>query len=649
MSVGRFAVLVPLVLGLTASPVLSAPAFVDVTTSAGLNFVCAYGDSFPAADEEKIMFLNNGNGVAAGDYDNDGDLDLYVCEQWGRPNRLFRNNFIPAGTRTFTDVTPATVADRGQSRLAVFIDFDNDGARDLLVVNDELDGYATGPHPSRGRVYEGHGNGTFTDRSTGSGVTGLGLLRCGAAIADYDRDGRLDLFVTNWSFYGTVGPPLFPGSNRLYRCTGAFQFSDVTAAVGLGGVTHDSYAPILLDFDGDRWQDLYVATDHRKDRFYWNRAASFVDASVATGIQHIGNDMGVAVADFDNDDDVDLYTTNITDPDGFFGTGDYNCFYVNRTTESGGTVTFVDEAGPRGVRDTYWGWGTDFLDVENDGDLDLVACTGFDRFVRWAAGQFASIHTTPSVLFINDGTGHFARVSTAGLEHEDDSRSLLSFDFDRDGDMDILTTNVNQAPRLYENRSTGQGRWLHVRLNTDLFAVGATVFATTGSVTRRWEVLPTRSFLTGLPLEAHFGLGSATTVNTLRVRWSDGYESVFTDVATNQILDVSRGALAVGDVGPAPEVAISVSPNPSHASVRIQYMSSRRGLHDGAAPPRADLVITDAQGRLVRELAVPLAGSGVWQWDGTVPGGRRAGPGTYFFTLRAGGREIGRGRVVLTR
>jgi len=372
--------------------------------------------------------------------------------------------------------------------------------------------------------------------SAGSGFRPIGFLRCGCAIADFDGDGLLDLFVTNWGYDLGRGASDFPGSNQLFRNLGGFVFTDATAAAGLDAFARDSFTAIFADFDDNGFPDIHLAVDHAPDRFYFNTNGVFTESADVVRATHIGNDMGVAVADFDDDGDLDLYATNITDESLGTGTTQGNVFYVNGQDNTG-NVGFTDEAVARGVLDTHWGWGVQFVDLENDGDLDIVAVNGFDEFLEINfGGPLSPVHMTPAVVFKNDGAGRFARRDDIGLAQPDDGRALIAFDFDRDGDQDLLVTNVRGPVRLFENRTAAPGHWLGVALGPDNVAIGARVFATIGAVTKRRDVIAGRSFLAGTPSEVHFGLGAATRVDRLRVVWADGTEQTMLDVAADQLL-----------------------------------------------------------------------------------------------------------------
>jgi hypothetical protein len=502
----------------------AAPLYSDVTDTSQLSFTGTSTEVFSSIPNPtlEIMQRNMGSGAAVGDYDGDGDLDVYMLGALGYSNKLFRNDYP---TKTFTDVTAAPLNDTGFSRVAHFVDLDNDGDEDLVLLNDD-DGSTT----PRSKLFRNEA-GVFTDVSSGSGFRPVGHLHCGMAIADYDLDGLLDIYITVWS------NGLLEGQNRLYRNLGNFSFQEVTSAAGLGSVNVFSFGAIFTDLGGDHYPDLLVATDGSSDIFYDNVGGAFTDATLASGATHFGNDMGVAAADYDDDGDLDIYQTNITDPDLLFGTTQFNVFYENQF-DSLGSVVFVDEAANLGVEDTYWGWGTEFVDVEQDGDLDIVAVTGYDEFVLSVGGMSSPVYQTPSVFFVNGG-GSYSRQLSAGLDDPDDSRALIAFDYDRDGDQDLLITNLNQPARLLENVSTSPGHWLNVELEPDAMAIGASVHATTGSQTRRRDVIAGRSYLAGHPSEAHFGLGTATTVDTLTVVWADGRETTVTNVAADQMITIT--------------------------------------------------------------------------------------------------------------
>ena len=541
MPARRHTIILTLALAATTAPALAQPVFQEVAAERSLSFFNAYGPTFTFSTGGyppsllALMQRNMGNGVAIADIDDDGDLDVYLLSMLTHSNRLFRND-LDTGTPGFTDITESSgLGHTGFSRVAHFADLDNDGLRDLILINDSD---LSGVHPPSA-IYAGTGAATFVDVTAGSGFAPVGLIKGGAATVDFDGDGLLDIYVTTWCASGTGVNCSYPGHNRLYRNLGALTFQDVTTEVGLGHIANDSFTPIFADFDNDGDPDLFIAIDHKADYMFRNDGGVFTDVSVATNMTHTGNDMGVAVADYDADGDLDVYATNITDTGGWFGTTAYNTLHTNLLANTG-QFRFIDLAQARAVEHTFWGWGTAFADIDNDGDLDLYAVNGFDEFVSPVPSH---VFETPSVLFLNHGAS-FTRSTGNGADVVCDARALAAFDYDRDGDIDFLITNVNEPVLLLENRTPGTGNWLSVRprggcgVNHD--AVGARVTVHADGRTLMQEVISSQSYLTGNPSELHFGLGDATMADTVEVRWPNGDTRTLTNVAANRPLFISH-------------------------------------------------------------------------------------------------------------
>lgn len=486
--------------------------FTDITATCGIRFVHHDAPPVPPLfDGQNTRF---GVGGAVSDYDRDGDLDVYVCDSIGHPNRLFRND----GAGRFTDVTAECGAgDMGYSHMALFVDLDNDGFDDLLVLNDSSALHQAWPGP---QVYRNNADGTFTNVTHASGLNAADPTWGGATAGDFDHDGDLDLFLVGW--YGS--------STHLYRNDGGFRFTDVTDAAG-ARVSRERFqwTPVFVDVDGDGWQDIFCAVDFEEDYLlHNNRDGTFTDASVASGVLHVGNDMGAAVGDVDNDLDLDIYTTNVSGGEPCPDPGGCNMLYLND-----GTGRFTDATHEAGVGDTAWGWGTSLADVDLDGDLDLLAVNG------WQQPQWM----TPAVLFINDGRGRFSdRSRRSGIDHVGNTRGLVGFDIEGDGDVDFIMFDVLGPAYVFENRTPRAGnRFLIVEpigTASNANAVGARVYVTAGGATQMREILAGGGFYASPPKRAHFGLGRVKRVDRVRVVFPSGRQVELRDVAPDQRLRV---------------------------------------------------------------------------------------------------------------
>lgn len=495
----------------------------NVANERGLEFRGAYGTTPSAGSPMASMMLRNmGNGAAVGDIAGDGRLSVLMLGQIGQPNRLFRNRLGPDGATTFEDVTEAAgLANTGGSRVAAFADLDDDGHLDLVTIND-WDGAAAG---SPSHVYRNRGDGTFEDVTEGSGFAPVGYLVGGLSLADYDRDGRLDLYISYWTMElgGDPSRPevvrgQFPAHNRLYRNLGDFRFADVTRDAGLGQLNADSFSTVFADFTADGWPDLYVAIDHRADLFYRNDHGRFQQVSREVGIDHVGNDMGVAVTDLDSDGMLDLYVTNITDPNGEFGTGRGNTLLVAEPGPDGEPV-FTDRAAELGVDDTGWGWGTAFTDLDLDGRVDLYAAQGMQEFI---AQQSPELHDARAHLFMGRGGRTFSPATDTGCDVPGDQRAVVPFDADRDGAPDLLVTQVAYHALLLENQ-TSDAHWLTIDLSrAGAQAAGARVGVEVDGRRTTQVALYGGSYLAGMPLELYFGLGTASRAEDVSITWADG-------------------------------------------------------------------------------------------------------------------------------
>jgi hypothetical protein len=317
--------------------------FVDVAASSGL---------LPQVNEN-----GQTNGLNAIDYDQDGDIDLFVPQAHGTPNRLYRNN----GDGSFTDVAATLNLARTESaRVALWFDYDADHDLDLLLYNDKNSVVS-----SRLRLLRNDAT-TFTDVTSAAGVlTNHFVVNCGGLSAgDVNNDGFLDFFVSPWG-----------GNRLLYLNDGDGTFTNITASSGIASKNALIWQSLWHDFNGDGWQDLYIAADDDPNELWINQQnGTFVESAVGAGLANAMNDMGMTFGDHDNDGDLDIYISNIYQNNPTFGQRNN---VLLRNDSVGATVSFTDVTGAMGVGQCGWGWGVTFLDVDNDTLLDIAATNGF--------------------------------------------------------------------------------------------------------------------------------------------------------------------------------------------------------------------------------------------------------------------------------
>jgi len=517
------------VLLVTTARAATAISFSDVTAAAGLATTNGYFQELTFGEPRVI-----GGGVAAGDYDRDGWVDLFVVRGQNGAGQLFRNR----GNGTFTDVAFAAgvTIGPGLHASATFADADGDGWLDLLVV-----GFG-GVQPL---LLRNLGDGTFVDATFASGILLPGLHSFSASFGDYDRDGDLDLFVSRWS--SDFAAPGLGG--HLWRNDGAGAFTDVSAAAGLPAFSSPlaifpatldlSFTGNFTDIDSDGWPDLLVTVDFGGTRVLHNQGDGTFDDVTDPAIITDENGMGAAIGDYDNDGDLDWFVSSIWDPNGIVE-GNWG-ITGNRLYRNAGDGTFSDATDVAGVRIGYWGWGSSFADLDNDADLDLVHVNGWGPL---NIPESAEYHADPAVCFVGNGDGTFTESAAAlGLADTGQGRGVVAFDYDRDGDVDLFFSNNNGAPKLFRNDGGNAQTHLGVKLvgsapNSE--AIGARVRATTGATTQLRELRSGSNFESQDPAEAHFGLGAATVVDELRITWPDGSETALDDVAARRSLVLTQ-------------------------------------------------------------------------------------------------------------
>jgi hypothetical protein len=523
-----------------ASRSVSPVACTDVTEAVGIEFRGALGNVVvDGSDMSVAMQQNMGNGVAVGDYDRDGDPDIYLLGQPGHPNRLYRNDHT-IEREGFTDVTEAAgLGELSGSRVAQFVDLDNDGVLDLVVANDyATSGLTPGGMLQPSRIYRGLPDGTFQDVTGGSGFEPVGVIVGGLGVADYDRDGLPDLYVTYWAGGMELGAT-YGSHNVLFKNLGGFMFADVTEEVGLGSLSTGSFTPLFTDLDADAWPDLYLAIDGAPEVLYLNDHGKFRDATAESGLGETRNGMGAAIVDLGATGLPSIYVTNITEPELLLGTPPGGNAFLRPSRSPGRGVTFTDDAVTAGISDTGWGWGATFTDLDLDGHADLFVGQGMDVATRPVS---KALTDDRAHVFLGTATGAFMRSTDNGCDIEGDQRAVVTLDYNRDGAPDLLVSQVGHRFTLLENRSERRGHWLTVALEPTAghSVIGARIVVTVGGRSWTQTLIGGGSYLAGGPSEAYFGLGDATGLASVTIDWPDGTSTSRPDVTTDGVMTVRR-------------------------------------------------------------------------------------------------------------
>ncbi len=535
------------------------PVFLDVTAAAGVTFKHTDGSSTQTQFKRRLFneFLGSGGGFF--DYDNDGDLDIYLVngaiqiDQTQLHNKsqhsqitnvLYQNN----GDGTFTDVTKiAGVGSTAYGTGCTVGDYDNDGDLDLYVTNFGTD-----------QLYKNNGNGTFTDVTIHAQVANTGW-GTSCAFSDIDRDGFLDLYIANYAIYQPqddkrcdehgihvyCGPHAYPAApDTLYHNNADGSFTDdSTQRMPPELIPMHGLGVTFGDYDADGDVDIYVANDQDPNFLFQNRGDGFFkEVALITGVCY--NDMGKEEAgmgtdfgDYDNDGLLDLTVSNYQT--------ETNTVYHNHD----GTF-FTDNTIPTGIAQVthaYLGWGIRFLDYDNDGHQDIFVANGhlMDNI------QLLEKHVNypqRNLLFRNLGNGTFANVTPIehatpskrdGLALKKVSRGAAIGDYDNDGDLDILVTNCNQRPDLLQNQIGNQNNWIQIQLigkNSNRSGIGARIKVVTETHTQYQHVQSSGSYLSFHDLRAHFGIGKAQQIKQLEIQWPSGHIDHAQRLPINQIL-----------------------------------------------------------------------------------------------------------------
>lgn len=486
-----------------------------------------------------------GSGVSASDFDNDGDIDLFVPTEEGKINAVYINE---SGNFYRSDL----ISDISNARAALWLDYNSDGLLDIFYAGDCYRMGSDCDFQSTHHLYTQDTFGQFTQQTTAldlptSNIDQLTVFG-GAAAGDLNNDGCLDLLFTYWN-----GAPVI----QMNNCDGTF-----TDASGLLGepLTRRYWQPIIYDFDQDGWADIFFTVDNDQNLYYANKGGkSFEEIGETLQLAFDGYDMGVSLSDYDNDGDIDLYVTNI------FEESNHNRLFVNQL--DAGSFRFLEKAKALEIADGGWGWGSTFLDVNNDGYSDLVATNGWtDVFAH-----------DPSRLWINNHGLSFTEPTNSGFDDTLRGVSLIAFDADNDGDSDLVQTFLenpdNEGIRYLQNTigSPEGSNYLIVRprmIGANQMAIGATVTIRVGDQSQTQAIIAGNSFYGQEPAEASFGLGPAESVDEVIVTWPGGQKSTRRNVGSNQILEINDD-----DVLHAP-VIHSISYGEGNHSLEIRHMSN---------------------------------------------------------------------------
>lgn len=534
--------------------------FVDVAAIAGLHAPVIYG----GVESKKYILEATGCGCAFIDYDNDGWVDVFLLsgtrldgDPPGATNRLYKNN----RDGTFTDVTEkAGLKAVGWASGVCIGDYNNDGFEDIFCT-----------YFGQNRLYRNNGDGTFTDTTKAVGLWNeQPRWGAGCSFLDYNRDGHLDLFVSNYVRFSFEHAPV-PGENvncnwkgvpvecgprglptgkpSLYRNNGDGTFTDVSQEAGIASASGCyGMTVVAADLDEDGWPDIFVACDSTPSLLFMNNHnGTFREEGVLRGVA-LSDDgleqagMGVGVGDYDLDGHLDLFKTHFAE--------DANGLYHN---DGKGNFDDLTRSSRVAVDTRYICWGAGMVDLDNDGYPDLFVSTGnVYPEVERKLPQYAN--KTPRTVFRNLGNRTFEELSQEagpGVTDAHCSRGCAFGDFDNDGDLDILIINMNEPPSLLRNDMKAKRSWIKVKLEgvkSNRSAIGARVVARYGGKAQAQAVLSQSSFYSCNDSRLHFGLGGFSSVD-LDIYWPNGLHEQYKKISANQLITLREGSGIVSNKG----------------------------------------------------------------------------------------------------
>jgi FG-GAP-like repeat/ASPIC and UnbV len=585
---------------------------------------------FSRADvQANLASIVNTNGVGVADYDADGDLDLFFTgiknfnpadpSTW---SHLMRNN----SDGTFTDVTveagfgiqyinEGLKAERGEKMGASWGDYDNDGYPDIFLANSRLD-----------QLYHNNGDGTFTDVTAQAGVEGCNVCYSSTGLWwDHDRDGDLDLFVS-----------VLNNENFMYQNNGDGTFSNITEASGLAGKNTITWASVAIDAGRDNILDLYNLNDTQPNEFFENRSGQkYNEAALAYRIADEGASMGIAIGDCNNDGLFDMYVTNI-----------YN-HLPNPLFIDQGNRRYSNKAKLFGVDNTGWGWGTTFIDFDHDGDEDLAAVNGpIDKLYGVIQPDIDNFFFKNMLV---EESMRFEDISqTSGFVGKAKSKGLEAFDYDADGDLDLVVANMEEGVYFFENATAqhenpGTHNWLQIKLrgstsNRDGF--GTTVKIRMGDTwLHRYHH---GAAIFGHSIKpVHFGVGEVQMIDEIRFTWLTGITEAIYNVPVNQIFQFVEGSGEMleeqQDTTPSGGAILEkhfAHPNPFVGETMFRFELATEGI--------LDVKVYSPLGHLVYQTSQPVLEPGIMEipWNAT-----NMSSGMYFYTAQINNKKL-RGRTL---
>ncbi|MFK7746918.1 MAG: FG-GAP-like repeat-containing protein [Kordia sp.] len=478
-----------------------------------------------------------GGGISFCDFNNDGWDDITIATQSGDPLKIYKNN----GDGTYSPETTLVPNNNAQQKQVIWVDFDNDGDKDLFIAGD-VDG---------SRLYRNDTT-ALTDVTITAGLPTAAQDNFGASWGDYNNDGYLDIFLCNRRLSA-------PQPNYLYKNNGDGTFTNVSASAGIDNGSHLSFCSAFFDFNNDGWQDIYMANDkvNTTNILYKNNGdGTFSDVSDESGTNMAIDAMSVTIADFDRDGWFDIYVTN-----GIPG---------NYLLRNNGDETFTNIASDTGTLFESFAWGSVFLDAENDGDLDLYVSGSLD----------GGVPSLPSAAFYsNNGNGTFTIQTTTGFENDtSESYSNAIGDTDNDGFPEIIVSNSGGDDIfLWKNQTTSTNNWLKVNLEgvtSNKQGVGATIELRSEGVSQYRYTVCGEGYISQNSETEFFGIGTNTIIDYVKVTWLGGAQDILFNVTPNQAINIIEGSNPLSTEEFQQQMEIQVYPNPTTGKIWIHTITN---------------------------------------------------------------------------